>query len=74
MRGTITHFYRTHGQKGLRELANSVGTTEGYLVQLSYNPKKRPSVGLAKKLIDASGGEITLDGICNPIKTLKQDW
>lgn len=70
MKGTINDFYRAHRRRGLRELAQKTGTTDHYLMQLNYNPAKRPSVDMALKLIEATDGEITLEGLCNPVKKL----
>lgn len=73
MSGTINDWYRAHRRRGLRELAEKVGTTDHYLMQLNYNPAKRPSADLALRLIEATDGAITLEGLCNPVKRLMSE-
>lgn len=62
-----------HGTAKLHVLAELVGCKPTYLNNLLYavnnNPEKpkRPSMALAQKLVDASGGQLTLNGLANPV-------
>lgn len=70
---TLNEYFIQHGTKGLRELASKAGTKLSYLLQLNYTPTKRPSIPMALKLVDASDGVLTLEGLANPQKTLVRD-
>lgn len=63
---TLYEYYVVHKTEGLRELAERAGTKLSYIRQLIYETRKRPSVDMAAKIIEASGGQVTLDGLCNP--------
>lgn len=64
---TLNEYFRRHRTKGFEELARKSGTKLSYLLQLNYNPdRKRPSIDLATKLIEASNGELTYEGLANP--------
>lgn len=65
-RMTLYEYYFVHGTDGLTKLAADAGTKLSYLRQLIYETRKRPSIEMASKIIDASGGKITLHGLCNP--------
>lgn len=69
---TLNAYFLRHGRAGLRALALATGARFGYLQQLNYVTRKKPSMALALKLVAASGGEITLDGLANPVKVLKR--
>lgn len=65
---TINDYFAKFGTKGLRELAARSGTKLSYLLQLNYVETKRPSMQMAVRLIEASDGLLTLDGLANPQK------
>lgn len=70
---TINDYFAKFGTKGLRELAARSGTKLSYLLQLNYVETKRPSMQLAVRLVEASDGILTLDGLANPQKaTLRE--
>ena len=68
--GTLNAYYRRHRKAGFKALAEKAGTTMGYLYQLNYVPTKKPSLAMAKRLVEASNGEITYEGLDNPRKVL----
>lgn len=70
---TINAYFLAHGTEGLRTLAQKAGTKLSYLLQLNYMPTKRPSVAMAQRLIEASDGELTLEGLANPQKRLVRE-
>lgn len=70
---TLNDYFITHGTKGLRDLALKAGTKLSYLLQLNYTPTKRPSMEMASRLVDASGGVLTLEGLANPKKILVRE-
>lgn len=63
---TIADFYEKHGLDGLRRLADGAGTDLSYIRALLYSPAKNPSLKMAIALVDASGGELTFDGLAYP--------
>lgn len=67
---TINDYFLKYGTEGFRKLAAKAGTSVGYLQQLNYSTKKRPSISMAEKLIEASNGELTFEGLANPRKIL----
>jgi len=71
--GTINDFFIKHGTEGFRRLAERAGTKVSYLLQLNYMPSKVPSVRMAQRLIAASDGELTLEGLANPQKRLARE-
>ena len=66
--GRLIDFLAVYGRPGLREIAKTAGTEEIYLVRLCYDACKRPSLGLADKLIRASEGFLTVEGLLNPAR------
>ena len=70
---TINEYFIRHRTDGLRRLADRAQTKLSYLLQLNYTPTKLPSIKMAKRLIDASDGELSFDGLLNPTKTLIRD-
>jgi len=52
-------FYSAKGKKAAELVAKRAGTTERYLYQISLG-HRRPSLDLAKRLVEASNGEIDL--------------
>ena len=70
---TLNDYFIKHGTKGLRELAEKAGTKLSYLLQLNYSTGKRPSIQMAQRLVDASGGALTLEGLANPKKSLVRE-
>lgn len=69
---TLNAYFLKHGKAGLRHLAAKTGAKVGYLQQLNYVTRKKPGKKLALKLVEASNGEITLEGLDNPVKVLKR--
>lgn len=67
---TLNEYFHEYGRPGLVSLAQKTGTKLSYLLQLNYVTEKRPSLDLAQRLIDASGGKLTLEGLSNPKKVL----
>lgn len=70
---TINDYFVRYGTKGLQGLADRAGTKLSYLLQLNYSPSKRPSITMASRLVEASGGELTLEGLANPKKVLVRE-
>lgn len=70
MDGTLNDYFRNHGTEGLRALAERAGTKVSYLLQLNYMPTKRPSVKMCERLVKASNGALTFEGLANPKKVL----
>ena len=70
---TLNQYYLKYGTKGLELLAERSVTKLSYLKQLNYVVKKMPSLELAKRLVAQSDGELTLDGLANPVKVLVRD-
>lgn len=64
-------YYKKHGTDGLVALAASVGSTLGYMQQLLYQPEKLPSIKMASKMVSASKGELTFEGLANPVRLIK---
>jgi len=50
-------FFDTHGREQAERVATRAGTNLAYFVQIVYG-HRRPSVDLAKRLANASGGEM----------------
>lgn len=67
---TLSEYFSIHRMQGLRRLADETGCKLGYLQQLLYVPTKKPSMTVATRLIKASNGELTYEGLANPIKKL----
>lgn len=65
-------FRDENGRDGLERLAENVGTSYGYLIQILHGFSK-PSPKLARQLVEASGGQLTLEAlrpdIYGPIST-----
>lgn len=80
---TLNEFFIRHGSSGFEKLAEKAGTKVSYLQQLNYLPeKKRPSMAMAQKLVDASVelnrddpamSVLTFDGLANPKKVLVRE-
>lgn len=69
----LNDYYIKHGTAGLERLAQESDTKLSYLKQLVYTTNKRPSIEMARRLVAASGGELTFDGLANPVKRLPKD-
>lgn len=67
---TINRYYLKYGTEGLNDLAVRANTKLSYLQQLNYVLTKEPSLKLAKRLVEHSAGELTLEGLANPEKLL----
>lgn len=70
---TLNDYFIKYGTAGLRALAKEAGTTVGYLLQLNYRPEKLPSIQMASRLVAASNGQLTLEGLANPQKVLARE-
>lgn len=70
---TLNDYYLKFGTAGLQRLADKAGTKLSYMKQLIYDPDKQPSMNMAKKLIEASGNELTYSELANPVKKLPKD-
>lgn len=66
MPGSIAEFYDHSGLEGLRRLAEGAGTDLSYIRALLYSPTKNPSLKMAIALVEASGGELTFEGLAYP--------
>lgn len=67
---TLNDYFIKYGIKGLRELAEKAGTKLSYLLRLNHSTGKRPSIQMAQRLVAASDGAFTLEGLANPTKNL----
>ena len=65
---TITEYFIQHRHAGLRKLADGAGTKYRYMLQLVYKEERTPSARLIKKLIAASEGVLTFEGLSTPIR------
>lgn len=59
-------FWQRHGAARCARLAQDAGTSYGYWKQIA-NQRKRPSIELARRLVQASQGELSLDLLLFPI-------
>lgn len=50
-------FFDRYGKERCVEICEKVGTSYAYFNQIAYG-HRRPSVNLAQRLVDASGGEM----------------
>jgi len=55
----VRTFWLTQSKEAIKRLAHGAGTTVGYVEQLAGR-WSRPSPALAQKLVEASGGVLTL--------------
>lgn len=75
----LQDFAMKYGSPGLKELSGKCNRSYRYFVNLLYtvnqndNPPKLPSLLLAKKIEEKTGGEITMQDLTNPTE-LKSDW
>ena len=63
-------YWKLNGRKKCLELCNEVGTSYDYFKHMC-NKRKRPSVELARKIIQFTGGELTLDDLLFPLEEKK---
>ena len=59
-------FWQRHGAQHCARLAQDAGTTYAYWKQIA-NQRKRPSIELARRLVQASQGELSLELLLFPI-------
>ena len=59
----IKQFIAAFGRGDLAVIAGKTGTTLGYLSEQVANGHRKPSPELAKKLVEASSGRLTLFGL-----------
>lgn len=64
----LQDYFLKHGMAGVARLAERSGLQKSYLLQLVYVPTRRPSLASAQKLVEASNGRLTLNGLANPYK------
>lgn len=59
-------YWDSVGKQAVIELCEQVGTSYGYYKQIA-NKRKRPSIDLARKMVAASGGQLSLDKLLFPL-------
>lgn len=64
---TLAEYQQIYGTEGLRNLADSCGTKLSYIRKLICVTTNRPSSEMALKMIEASGGKLTLEGLVYPL-------
>lgn len=64
---TLSEYQQIYGTAGLIRLAERAETQLSYIRQLICTAGKRPSAAMALRLIRASDGQITLEGLANPV-------
>lgn len=63
-------YWKKHGKESCEKLSTAAGTTYSYW-KLICNRVKRPGLDLARRLVDASGGELSLELLCPPVSALR---
>lgn len=58
-------FWKTHGKDRVIALCADVGTTYNYWKHIAHR-RKRPGVDLARRMVTATNGELTLDMLLPP--------
>lgn len=58
-------WWRAVGTQAARDAVEQAGTSWGYFQHIAHR-RKRPGPDLARRLIDASGGALTLDELLFP--------
>lgn len=67
---TPMEYWQAHGVEHCRELAKEAGTTYDYWKRIA-NLRVRPSIDLARKLADLTGGELSVDKLLPPLAELR---
>lgn len=62
----LNEYWKKHGKEKSVEMCNAVGTSYDYFKHIC-NKRKRPSVELARKMVEFSAGELSLDKLLFPI-------
>ena len=58
-------YWKAHGREAVMQLCDKVGTTYNYWKHIA-NRRKRPSVDLARRLVEHSGGKLTFEKLLPP--------
>lgn len=62
-------FLKKVGWKEAQRVAELAGTSRGYFAHIAHG-RKRPSIELADRLVEASDGKMTFDALIrNPLRT-----
>lgn len=64
----IGEFLEQYGRAELDRVAEKAGASKAYLLRLAYQPTAMPSLKLSKRLVEASDGRLTFEGLANPRK------
>lgn len=64
---TLYDYYTKNGASAIAELAEKTQSSHKYLMGCVYRARC-PSMQLASKLVAASGGQLTYEGLANPTK------
>ena len=64
---TLAEYQAIYGTKGLVELAERAGTKLSYIRKLICVEGSVPSAPMCLRLIDASNGRLTLQGLVHPV-------
>ena len=68
---TLMEYWVLYGKGHCVEMCKNVDTSYEYFKHMC-NKRKRPSVELARKMIDFSGGELTLNELLFPMTEKKE--
>ncbi len=63
-------YWKAHGREPVIALCDKVGTTYNYWKHIA-NKRKRPSVDLARRMVEATGGALTLDELLPPKSAMR---
>lgn len=58
-------YWEKHGTDHTRKVVESCGTSWAYAVHIAHK-RKRPGVDLARKIVAATGGEVSLEELLFP--------
>lgn len=63
-------YWKKHGRERVEQLCRDVGTSYNYWKHIA-NRRKRPSVDLALRFVEHSGGELTFDKLLLPKREMR---
>jgi hypothetical protein len=63
-------YWTKYGREPVMKLCETCGTTYAYWKHIA-NKRKRPSVDLARRFVDASNGEMSLDALLPPKREMR---
>jgi len=63
-------YWKAHGRETVMQLCDKVGTTYNYWKHIA-NRRKRPSVDLARRMVEESGGKMTLNELLPPKSAMR---